>query len=119
MKGDEKLWTILNDKLDTLRASNRLPEAIRVGQAALELRSERSRRVIRIVPSAWKSWGSFMIKAAIARRLGRSWLKRTALWKDSRMAIRAPCSVPRVGWRFYVTTWGTPRLPLATTKKPF
>lgn len=37
MKGDEKLWAILNDKLDTLRASNRLPEAIRIGEAALEL----------------------------------------------------------------------------------
>src|SRR5947207_8996268 len=37
MKGDEKLWTILNDKLDMLRASDRLPEAIRVGEAALDL----------------------------------------------------------------------------------
>lgn len=37
MKGEEKLWAILNDKLDTLRASNRLAEAIRVGETALEL----------------------------------------------------------------------------------
>ena len=37
MKGEEKLWTILNDKLDTLRASNRLPEAIRVAETALDL----------------------------------------------------------------------------------
>ena len=37
MKGDEKLWSILNDKLDTLRASNRLPEAIRVAETALDL----------------------------------------------------------------------------------
>jgi tetratricopeptide (TPR) repeat protein len=37
MKGEEKLWQILNDKLDTLRASNRLPEAIRVAETALEL----------------------------------------------------------------------------------
>src|ERR1700730_13855249 len=35
MKGDEKLWSILNDKLDTLRASNRLAEAIRVAETAL------------------------------------------------------------------------------------
>src|ERR1700682_5289342 len=37
MKGDEKLWDILNDKLDMLRASNRLPEAIRVAETALDL----------------------------------------------------------------------------------
>src|SRR6266487_4082556 len=37
MKGDEKLWSILNDKLDTLRATNRLPQAIRVAETALEI----------------------------------------------------------------------------------
>ena len=37
MKGEEKLWGILNDKLDTLRASNRLPEAIRVAETVLDL----------------------------------------------------------------------------------
>ena len=37
MKGDQKLWSILNDKLDMLRASNRLPEALRIAQAALDL----------------------------------------------------------------------------------
>src|SRR6266480_5873615 len=37
MKGEEQLWSILNDKLDTLRASNRLPEAIRVAETALEV----------------------------------------------------------------------------------
>jgi tetratricopeptide (TPR) repeat protein len=37
MKGEEKLWTILNDKLDTLRAGNRLPEAIRVAETTLDL----------------------------------------------------------------------------------
>src|SRR5881394_80549 len=37
MKGDEQLWSILNDKLDTLRASTRLPEAIRVAETALEV----------------------------------------------------------------------------------
>src|SRR5438132_9875603 len=37
MKGEEKIWAILNDKLDTLRAANSLPEAIRVGESALEV----------------------------------------------------------------------------------
>jgi tetratricopeptide (TPR) repeat protein len=37
MKGEEKLWEILNDKLDTLRAGNRLPEAIRVAETVLDL----------------------------------------------------------------------------------
>src|SRR3989442_11057378 len=37
MKGEEKLWAILNDKLDTLRAGNRLPEAIRVAETALDV----------------------------------------------------------------------------------
>ena len=26
MKGEEKLWVILNEKLDNLRATNRLPQ---------------------------------------------------------------------------------------------
>src|SRR5207244_4329018 len=33
----EKLWRILNDKLEMLRAGNRFPEAIRVASKALEL----------------------------------------------------------------------------------
>lgn len=37
MTGEQKLWGILNDKLETLRVSNRLPEAIRVAESALEL----------------------------------------------------------------------------------
>src|SRR6201984_911369 len=37
MKGEEKLWAILNDKLDNLRATNRLPQAIRVAEPALEV----------------------------------------------------------------------------------
>ena len=37
MKGEQKLWSILNDKLDTLHATNRLPEAIRVAETALEI----------------------------------------------------------------------------------
>jgi len=37
MKGEEKLWSILNDKLETLRATNRLPQAIRVAETALEV----------------------------------------------------------------------------------
>src|SRR6266699_3833011 len=37
MKGEEKLWSILNEKLDTLWATNRLPQAIRVAETALEV----------------------------------------------------------------------------------
>ena len=37
MKGEQQLWDILNDKLDNLRVSNRLPEAIRVAESALDL----------------------------------------------------------------------------------
>src|SRR3954447_14427070 len=37
MTGEQKLWDILNDKLETLRASNRLPEAIRIAETAVEL----------------------------------------------------------------------------------
>src|SRR5213082_4209994 len=37
MKGEQKLWSILNDKLDTLHATNRLPQAIRVAETALEV----------------------------------------------------------------------------------
>ena len=37
MKGGEKLWGILNDKLDMLQTSNRFPEAIRVAETAFDL----------------------------------------------------------------------------------
>src|SRR6266513_6473455 len=37
MKGEEHLWGVLNDNLDTLRATNQMAEAIRVGQSALEI----------------------------------------------------------------------------------
>ena len=37
MKGEEKLWQILQDKLEMLRAGNRLPEALRVGDTTLEM----------------------------------------------------------------------------------
>src|ERR1041385_8193099 len=37
MKGDEKLWEILGDKLETLRATEQLPEAIRIAETALDL----------------------------------------------------------------------------------
>src|SRR5438045_8604303 len=37
MKGEWHRWGVLNDKLDTLRATNHMAEAIRVGQSALEI----------------------------------------------------------------------------------
>jgi tetratricopeptide (TPR) repeat protein len=37
VKGERHLWSVLNDKLEMLRASDQLPEAIRVGKSALEL----------------------------------------------------------------------------------
>src|SRR5205809_5617333 len=37
MKGEEHLWGVLNDKLDTLCATNRMAEAIRLGQSAVEI----------------------------------------------------------------------------------
>ena len=37
MQGEEHLWGVLNEKLDTLRATNQMAEAIRVGQSALEI----------------------------------------------------------------------------------
>jgi tetratricopeptide (TPR) repeat protein len=36
-KGDEKLWAILNDKLDMLRGTGDLPAAIRIAETAAEL----------------------------------------------------------------------------------
>lgn len=36
-KGEEKLWNILNDKLDMLRTSGRYPEAVRVAETIVDL----------------------------------------------------------------------------------
>lgn len=37
MKGERHLWSVLNEKLEMLRLTEQLPEAIRVGKSALEL----------------------------------------------------------------------------------
>jgi tetratricopeptide (TPR) repeat protein len=37
VKGDEKLWAILNDKLDMLRSAGQLPEALRIAHTAIDL----------------------------------------------------------------------------------
>jgi hypothetical protein len=37
MKGEEKLWSILSDKLDMLRTASRFSEAVRVAETMLEL----------------------------------------------------------------------------------
>jgi tetratricopeptide (TPR) repeat protein len=37
VKGERHLWSVLNDKLEMLRANDQLPEAIRVGESVLEL----------------------------------------------------------------------------------
>jgi tetratricopeptide (TPR) repeat protein len=37
MKGQAQLWRMLNDKLDMLRTGNRLQEAVRIGETALEV----------------------------------------------------------------------------------
>jgi len=37
VKGERHLWSVLNDKLEMLRATEQMPEAIRVAESALEL----------------------------------------------------------------------------------
>ncbi|MBA2623551.1 MAG: tetratricopeptide repeat protein [Chthoniobacterales bacterium] len=37
MKGDEKLWALLNDKLDMLSGTGQLPEAVRIAETAVGL----------------------------------------------------------------------------------
>src|SRR3954451_6325158 len=37
VKGDEKIWAILNDKLDLLRNMGQIPEALRMAETALAL----------------------------------------------------------------------------------
>jgi tetratricopeptide (TPR) repeat protein len=37
VKGDEKLWAILNEKLDLLRSMGQLPQALRVAETAVDL----------------------------------------------------------------------------------
>ena len=54
-EGEERLWTILNDKLDTLRATNQLPEAIRVAETALEIAKRAFKETRFRLPSASRS----------------------------------------------------------------
>ena len=65
MKGEEHLWGVLNDKLDTLRATNHMAEAIRVGQSALEI--------------AKRSFGAGDIRLAL------SYMNRTATSLERRL----------------------------------
>jgi hypothetical protein len=94
MKGDKKLWSILNDKLDNLRASNRLPQAIRVAETALEVAK-------RGFP------GASMQLATSFDKLGQLLDQKGDL-----------SSVPHADWRFCAITSANPKKRLAFTRKP-
>jgi len=63
MKGEQKLWDILNDKLETLRASNRLPEAIRVAESALELAKRAFNEDPAILAASYEKLGQLLDQA--------------------------------------------------------
>src|SRR5256886_14754115 len=60
MKGEEKLGGILNDKLETLRASSRLPEAIRVAETMLELAKRASGKHDNALALSYENLGTLL-----------------------------------------------------------
>ena len=65
MKGEEKLWAILNEKLDNLRATNRLPQAIRSPKRRLKLPGAHSKEIRRHSPRALRNWANCSNKREI------------------------------------------------------
>ena len=62
MKGERHLWSVLNDKLEMLRASDQLPEAIRVEKARWSWRNAVSLRPILSWQRVTRSWRPCMKK---------------------------------------------------------
>jgi hypothetical protein len=71
MKGEERLWTILNDKLDTLRATNQLPEAIRVAETALEIAKRAFKGNEVPLATSFEKLGSYSNKRRLHCRRGK------------------------------------------------
>ncbi|MEO6873124.1 MAG: tetratricopeptide repeat protein [Chthoniobacterales bacterium] len=93
MKREAQLWRILNDKLETLRACDRIPEAIRVGETALELAS-------RVFPENDPSLGmSYERLGQLYEQQGNHELARPYLTKALCIAEQAPKPEQRVIYR--------------------
>src|SRR5207248_2213120 len=75
MKGEEHLWGVLNDKLDTLRATNQMAEAIRVGQSeeAIDFYEQAVAAAPQIPELPFSDLGALLNNVAlICRKAGRA-----------------------------------------------
>ena len=118
MKGDEKLWGILNDKLDMLRASNRLREAIRVAETALDLAQRAFKPGASNYTLSLEKLGQLYDQAAIGPPPNRILSKHMAFWKKPSHSTTVNFFVPPAGLDFSATISAKPMLPSGTTRLP-
>src|ERR1700730_4330172 len=89
MKGEERLWTILNDKLDTLRATNQLPEAIRVAETALEIAKRAFKGNETPLATSFEKLGQLLEQKGVYASAEANFLKARAVLEKGKPRDRA------------------------------
>src|SRR5215472_14827424 len=112
MKGEEKLWAILNDKLDTLRATNRMPQAIRVAETALEIAKRAFRGTELPLATSFEKLGQLLDQKGDRAAAKGYLLKAHAILEKKTRPISAPSTAPRGGSHFYAIVSVSLKRPL-------
>jgi len=117
MKGEEKLWSILNDKLDTLRAGNRLPEAIRVAETALDLAKRTFAEDESSLALSYEKLGQLLDQHGDRATAKAHLLKAHAILDKAKPPTNVLFFAPRVDLPFCAITWASPKKPSVFTRK--
>jgi hypothetical protein len=117
MKGEEKLWTILNDKLDTLRATNRLPQAIRVAETALEIAKRAFRGTELPLATSFEKLGQLHDQKGDRTAAKGYLLKAHAILEKVNRQTSVPSTAPRGGLHSYAIVLANPRRQSLSTRK--
>ena len=118
MKGEEKLWNILNDKLETLRATNRLPEAIRVAETLLDLAKRTFGDDESALALSYEKLGQLLDQSGERTKAKPYLLKAHAVLEKAKPPDQRLSIVPRAASRFCATISANWMKPFAITKKP-
>src|SRR5260370_30420441 len=94
MKGEQKLWSILNDKLDTLHATNRLPEAIRVAETALEIAKRAFKRGETPLATSFEKLGELLEEKGDYTAAEPNLLKPHTTLKKGKQPNNPPINLP-------------------------
>src|SRR5881398_3196914 len=105
MKGEERLWAILNDKLDTLHAANRLPQAIRVAETALEVAKRAFKGSEIPLATSFEKLGQLLEQKGDYTAAEAYLLKAHAILEKVKPRTIGLSFAQRGGWHSYAIAW--------------